>query len=429
MHTAFLRYLTAALSLAPLAWSAASAQSSPALFSGLLINRSVDAGAMHHPHVAGSVVEVDKCGPLNEKSAAAWHGVLSAGLGYYYADLLEDLEEWRESPWVVDTRSIGQSVEGREIWEMTITDPEGDPGGRHRITIHARTHPHEIQSWWVIEEMITFLLSDDPYAELLRETCVFHLYPMDNPDGVEANSTRYNAHGVDLEREWDKEEPEPEAAALKARFAEFMASSQPIEIALNLHSSSDPERYFWYHAASGTSEEFAQLEREYIAGVRNVFSRIMPWDYAVSWNNVAPTHFPESWFWYNFGTDVMALTYEEVFSHTLETPDADFDSAALALLHGIGDYLDLQPASVADDGRVLSGITAFTTGSGAIRLTFPTPTRLEFGLYDRLGRLVAGFGEKTWHAGEHTLAIADEIPAGLYYLYGGEGVAIPVVIR
>lgn len=425
MRSSFLRCSVAAIGLLALTWSAASAQPFPSTTSGHLVNRPVDAGIPHQPTVSS----FEKCGPLNEKSAAAWHTVLAAGLGYYYADLLEDLARWGESPYVVATESIGQSVEGREIWELTITDPEGDQGGRHRITIHARTHPHEIQSWWVVEGMIEFLLSDDPYADLLRETCVFHIYPMYNPDGVEANSTRYNAHGVDLEREWDKKEPEPEAAALKARFARFMESSQPIRVALNLHSSSDPERYFWYHAASGTSEEFARLEREFIDGVRQVFDRIMPWDYAVSWNGVAPTHFPESWFWYNFGTDVMALTYEEVFSHTLDTPDADFDSAAIALLHGVGDYLNVQPASVAGDRQILSGITALATGSGTIRLSVPAPIRLELGLYDRLGRLMASFGEKTWHAGEHALAIGDGIPAGLYYLYGGEGVAIPVVIR
>ena len=80
--------------------------------------------------------------------------------------------------------------------------------------------------------------------------------------------------------------------------------------------------------------------------MRESFAKIMPWDYRVSWKSAAPTHFPESWFWHNHGTGVMALTYEEIFSQTLESNGEDFIAAGRALLDGIGDYLQIRPTSV-----------------------------------------------------------------------------------
>ena len=381
-----------------------------------LVNRSVDLGDLSA--TARVLGDSEKCGPLNEKGVQHYHALLSAGAGHFYDDLLADLEEWQKSSYVRDVRSIGQSVQGREIWEMEITSPEPGVEGRHRVTIHARTHPHEIQSWWVVDNIIRYLLSDDPYAAHLRSKIRFHIYPMYNPDGVELRSTRYNANGVDLEREWDKEEPEPEAAALKARFGEFMNSSQPIRVALNLHSSSKPERYFWFHDASGTSPEFADIQRAYIGAVRSWFSMIQPWDYAVSWKNSAPTHFPESWFWYNYGTDVMALTYEDIFAHTLETPDAHFDSAGVALLAGVGDFLQIGKASVGNLTASGTGLleNARIDRDGIVRFELVKAGRYEVTLYDRVGRQIDNFDPAYLAAGLRSFAFDRNRATGLYYL-------------
>ncbi len=385
-----------------------------------LINRTVDIG--DRIAVQGRGLAPDKCGPLTEKGIARYHEILAAGDGYFYADLLADIEEWKESPYVTEVRSIGKTVQDRDIWELEITSESPGVESRQRVTIHARTHPHEIQAWWVVENVIEYLLSDDPYAAHLREKIRFHIYPMYNPDGVELQTTRYNANGVDLEREWDKEDAEPEPVALKGRFQEFMNSSQPIKVALNLHSSSNPERYFWFHDPTGTSEEFAGLQRSYIAAVRSYFTMIMPWDYAVSWTDIAPTHFPESWFWYNYGTDVMALTYEDIFSHSLETEDAHFDSAGVALLIGVGDYLKIGSASVYDATSTAGSIVADSRidSDGSLQFEVLRSGTYDLQLYDRIGRRVADFEIKRYVAGVHTVTFGSDLPAGVYYLRVGD---------
>ena len=410
------RYVLGAVLLCLAAFSTADIASAQSLLKEPLINRS--GHPFHLDHLSSGVH--DKCGPIDEKALEAFRVLAGDGWGYGYDRLLNDIEEWKKSPYVSYVRSIGKSVQGRDLWEMKITADRPQTRPRHTITIHARTHPHETQSWWVCEQVILFLHSDDPFAAALREQCTFYIIPMYNPDGVELETTRYNANGVDLEREWDKPNPQPEAAALKRRFGELMHSEEPIEIALNLHSSSKPERYFWFHDETGTSVEYAMLEREFIAGVRTFFARIMPWNYAVSWQESAPTHFPESWFWYNYGTDVMALTYEDVFEHDTGTSDAYFDSTALALLHGIADYLDLNRIAGVHDQPQEPAIGSLTVLSGpdpSILFSLPKGGEFALSVFDGLGREVTRLREGEVLSGEERVVWdTGDLPSGMYYV-------------
>ena len=360
----------------------------------------------------------DKCGTPDNHTLALKRQLLGDGWGYGYDQLLGDLERWKQSPYV-SVQSIGKTVEDRDIWELTITSDQPSATPRRRVTIHARTHPHETQSWWVCEQILHILLSEDPWAAYMRENCTFHVIPMYNPDGVEAMYTRYNANGVDLEREWDKPDAQPEAVALKQHFLQLMNSEAPIEVALNLHSSSDPERYFWFHDHTGTSNEFADLQRHFIDGSRTWFQRIMPWDYKVSWIDNTPTHFPESWFWHNYGTDVMALTYEDVFSHNLSTPDAYFDSAAWALLRGVAGYLGLKTSSV-NDNSFAEGISLKVQGTAPVRITHSVNKRMhgQLAVFDGLGRRITLLAEKDFVPSSEELYRWDpeQYPSGLYYI-------------
>ena len=89
------------------------------------------------------ILERPKCGfpPEHEDSARNW--------GYGYSDLLEDIEAWQQSPFV-SIDSIGSTVQGRAVWELTISEnPSSD--FYKRIYIHARTHPGEEESFWVAD--------------------------------------------------------------------------------------------------------------------------------------------------------------------------------------------------------------------------------------------------------------------------------------
>ncbi|MBP9581862.1 MAG: T9SS type A sorting domain-containing protein [Ignavibacteriaceae bacterium] len=162
---------------------------------------------------------------------------------------------------------------------------------------------------------------------------------MYNPDGVELGLPRRNANNIDLESNWNTFPHQPEVAALKARFIELMASPNPIEVMLNMHSDSDCKRFFVYHHENGTTPAYALLEQQFINGVRAYYPNgIEPFYYAVSWTSGTALQYPESWCWLNHGENIMALTYEDMYQCSLT---GNFDSTANAILRGVLDYMDI----------------------------------------------------------------------------------------
>ncbi|MHC1738156.1 MAG: M14 family zinc carboxypeptidase [Ignavibacteriaceae bacterium] len=259
---------------------------------------------------------------------------------YGYDSLLSQLNKWRLNPYIV-IDSIGKSVQGRAVWMLSIKGEQNHSLPVYRVTIHARTHPGEIQSQMLTHKIIEFLTGDSMPGTLLRERFIFNIVPMYNPDGVELGSGRMNANGIDLERNWFTFPNEPEVAALKNKFIEFMGSAQPVCIALNMHGDGGAVKdYFVFHHQAGTSAQFEIDQKEFIGNVRSHYvTGIHDWNYFISWTSGNPMVYPESWFWANYAEGVMALTFEQI--STASANDTRYDSAAYALLKGIMDYLDV----------------------------------------------------------------------------------------
>ena len=261
------------------------------------------------------------------------------GWGYGYDSLLNDLERWRESPYAT-VDSIGSSVQGRAIWMVTITGGVSESGvlvRKRRVFMHARTHPAEVQANHIANETIRLLLDSGSASRELRRDFIFNIVPMYNPDGVELGRPRENAHGVDLEGNWDKLVLEPEVTALKRQFLAFMSGPVPIEVALNLHSDLiNCTRFFFFHYAAGTSPAYEDLQRKFIGRVQGRFPEgIEDWDYVRSWDNGTQLRYPEGFWWANHREEVLALTYEDANCENA----GGYDSTARALAMGSADYI------------------------------------------------------------------------------------------
>lgn len=286
----------------------------------------------------------DKCG-LELANENQKKSMLSTNnWGYGYSDLETDLERWGQNDFV-DLNFIGYSVLDRKIHVLNIKDESKSP--KFRVSIHARTHPNEVQAWYVTNEMINILLSETTLANRLLNKVEFSIIPMINPDGVELNKSRENANDVDIESNWGSSSPEAEVVALKAFFGDLMNSDLPIDVMLNMHSAYACKRYFVYHHENGTNYDFTQNEKRFIASIQTNFEEkkeegfegiIEDWDYYVSWSSGTPTRYPESWFWRNYTDQVMALTYEDMNCSSA----GSYDVTAFALLSGIADYLELE---------------------------------------------------------------------------------------
>ncbi|MBN2364738.1 MAG: T9SS type A sorting domain-containing protein, partial [Calditrichaeota bacterium] len=333
----------------------------------------------------------DKCG-FNEALNTRMVEVFGYNWGYGYDSLLADLERWRLSPYVT-IDSLGASVQNRGIWQLTITsDSPPGPAGRRTVFIHARTHPGEVQSFWVTNEIINLLITEDPYARFVRDNCTFHIVPMFNPDGVELGYPRNNANDKDLERNWDTYPAQPEVEALRNRFLELMNSTEPIEVALNMHASGHTKRFFYFHDSAGTSYQYTLLEKDFIAGVISYFpGGFEPWDYSVTWKDSTLTYFPEGWFWINYGEAVMALTYED----TNIMVAGAYDTTAYALVRGITDYLGLEPTSVSnqlavvqEDPLLVQNYPNPFNNSTRIEFNIAKSGQVELKIYNLLGETI-----------------------------------------
>ncbi|MFM7850974.1 MAG: M14 family zinc carboxypeptidase [Flammeovirgaceae bacterium] len=96
-----------------------------------------------------------------------------------------------------------KSLAGNDVDMLIVTNfssiPE-DIAVRKAIILTSRVHPGESNASWMMKGCIDFLVSDDEKAQFLRNTYVFKIIPMLNPDGVIVGNYRCSLIGQDLNR-------------------------------------------------------------------------------------------------------------------------------------------------------------------------------------------------------------------------------------
>ncbi|XP_048356237.1 cytosolic carboxypeptidase 1-like isoform X2 [Sphaerodactylus townsendi] len=79
---------------------------------------------------------------------------------------------------------------------------------RPYIFLSARVHPGETNSSWVMKGTLEYLMSNTAAAQNLRESYIFKIVPMLNPDGVINGNHRCSLSGEDLNRQWQNPNPD-----------------------------------------------------------------------------------------------------------------------------------------------------------------------------------------------------------------------------
>ncbi len=167
---------------------------------------------------------------------------------YYplYSELSDRITQFATSyPALCRVESIGQSVEGREIWAVTVT---GNPDTREpepAVTLIATLHGNEPVGTVLLMELTEHLLENhgtDPRVTALVNHHEIRIVPLANPDGY-ASGDRYNAQGTDLNRNFP--DPSPNSAdyfdSIDGRAPETLAlmawiMDRPAAVSLNLHT-------------------------------------------------------------------------------------------------------------------------------------------------------------------------------------------------
>ncbi len=259
---------------------------------------------------------------------------------YTFSQLNSYLMKIESSP-LVHKEVIGQTAYNKPITMLTITDFNTSDEQKHRIWIHARTHPAETGSSFLLEGLINFLLSDVPDAKKALSNLIFHIVPMQNVDGVIAGNYRSTPDTLNLEVMWypDLKTPDPldlssdappEVQALNQAICKLLQEDPPFSFALNLHSSnSEPDTapFFFPHfgsESSGYSVSEASLWGSQINFIKHVTSfynnRIEPIPLEGG-SYFADKYYPESWWWKNFQHEIMAITMETVYGRAGFAPD------------------------------------------------------------------------------------------------------------
>lgn len=151
---------------------------------------------------------------------------------YRISDLEKLLAEIKFNP-LVNIVTIGKTSEGRSLEIIRV----GNPNAPHRVFLRARAHGFETGGNWIVQGLIKSYLQDRS-APYLKSFCLYVL-PMANKDAVALGRTRFNAQGMDLNRNWDKmADPKlcPENYALEKWFQKMTAEGRKPELALDLHN-------------------------------------------------------------------------------------------------------------------------------------------------------------------------------------------------
>jgi murein tripeptide amidase MpaA len=77
-----------------------------------------------------------------------------------------------------------------------------DIAKRKAIIVSSRVHPGESNSSYIMEGIIDYICGNEREARVLRDTYVFKIIPMLNPDGVIVGNYRCSLGGQDLNRQW-----------------------------------------------------------------------------------------------------------------------------------------------------------------------------------------------------------------------------------
>lgn len=243
------------------------------------------------------------------------------------------------------TQIIGQSFQGRDIWMVTVTDTSVPDTGKHRVWMHSRAHAGEVTSTHLLLGFLEQITEDSPVGKRLRRYCIFNIVPLENVDGVYLGHTRWDSQGFDPERDWCYPVTLPEVLSIKTQVDSLMASANPIEVALNLHSTQGNylDTFFFKHIYPSVTHHYEEIEQRFIDAFDNatpLFDNLNP-----QTSQLHECQFIESYFWNNWGESVMALTHEGHFQRRITdnewiTAD-DYRELGRAMARALIEYFNL----------------------------------------------------------------------------------------
>ncbi|MAJ45427.1 MAG: hypothetical protein CMF96_11885 [Candidatus Marinimicrobia bacterium] len=193
-----------------------------------------------------------------------------------YNELTNFLENIaNQYPEITYLYSIGQSVEGRELWMMNISDNPGVNEIEPEFKYIANMHGDEVVGRELSLYLIEWLCENyglNTRATNLVNNVDIYIMPTMNPDGFEMGS-RYNANGIDLNRDFPDQFEDPNNS-IYGRQPETIAVMEwswqhNFVLSANMHGGALVANYPFdgpysgYYSASPDDDMFVYLALEY----------------------------------------------------------------------------------------------------------------------------------------------------------------------
>jgi hypothetical protein len=137
-----------------------------------------------------------------------------------YDEVISILKGWAAKyPGLVDVYTVGKTYEGRDIWQMTITNKStGAAESKPAMYVAGNIHSEEVTACVAALDFANALLTGygtDPEIAVLVDTRAFYVKPTENPDGSElflttAQANRSSVHRYDDDGDGLADEDPPE---------------------------------------------------------------------------------------------------------------------------------------------------------------------------------------------------------------------------
>lgn len=195
-----------------------------------------------------------------------------------YLDMMQQYAD--EYPDLCQCFSIGQTVNGRELMMLRISDNVAVREAEPQFLYTGTMHGDELVGYILLLRLADHLLSgygvDDAITDLIDNTEIW-INPLANPDGTfyggnhtVNGSRRYNANSVDLNRNYPDPEdgPHPDGKAWQPETIAFMqlAAEQNFVMSANTHGGAEVINYPWDTWSQPAADDtwWRHVSRQYV---------------------------------------------------------------------------------------------------------------------------------------------------------------------
>ncbi|XP_013360386.1 PREDICTED: cytosolic carboxypeptidase 3 isoform X4 [Chinchilla lanigera] len=186
---------------------------------------------------------------------------------YTYTNLQEYLSAINNDPVrskFCKIRVLCHTLARNMVYVLTITTPLKNTDSRKRkaVILTARVHPGETNSSWIMKGFLDYILGDSNDAQLLRDTFVFKVVPMLNPDGVIVGNYRCSLTGRDLNRNYTSLMKESFPSVWYTRnMVHRLMEKREVILYCDLHGHSRKENIFMYGCGGSDRSKALYLQQ------------------------------------------------------------------------------------------------------------------------------------------------------------------------